>query len=402
MITPMPQDNTTTHTTTHTRCGTTHNPITDSITLSHSTTLHHIMLFHGYDSDDDPLPYRDRESDEESDCDDEDEESNTADEDDDIASLGDHSDNEVAVDDKEEEEEEENNKSEAEVEAEVNGEDVEENDVVVDMNWKTKRLELISMLLDDAHDIHLLMGRTKKERCEKIWRKYASEFDKIMVVNSVSRSLLQLKKGELRDLSKPKTKDGKPFWSSSKEKSKAYDLLYKIRFFPSTSMLSTEEIYERHEVFREHAYEDFKEYDKRMIELAQKHSKKVEEEVREWELQRAATVKRMRTNRGKLFWSAHAAKQQLIEDTKSGKTVEMKPAELYKSQSCYQEFSLTDFRKHVYQEKYKQLAGPYWQKKRNQIAQREHLEEVDRMYSEFLHSNYEENLHAITVGLQNF
>ena len=99
MITPIPQDNTTIRRHTLAAAQSTQHPITDSIgsTLSHisSTALHHIMLFHGYDSDDDPLPYGDRGSYEESDCDDE--ESNTADEDDDIASTGDHSDDEFAV-----------------------------------------------------------------------------------------------------------------------------------------------------------------------------------------------------------------------------------------------------------------------------------------------------------------
>ena len=346
------------------------------------------MVFHGYESDDDvPLPYRDKS--------DTDDDGTIANDDDDGYAYSEDSN----YDDEEDDNDEDDN---AEVHAEENEEEAEGSNVVVVMDWNMKRKELISMLLDRAHDIHLLMGKTKKERCEKIWRKYASEFDEQLVVNSLSRCLLQLQKGELRDPGKATAKDGKPFWKDKKKSSKAHDLLYKIRLRPLTSRLSTKEVYERHEVFQEYAFNDFKEYDKRMIEIAKKHYNQAEQEAREWELQRAATTKRERTSRGKLFWTTHAANQQLIEDTKSGKTTEMKPAELYKSQSCYQEFSLDDFRKHIYQEKYKQLAGPYWQKKRNQMALRERLDEVDQMYTDFLHSNYKENLEAVMHGLERF
>jgi len=43
----------------------------------------------------------------------------------------------------------------------------------------------------------------------------------------------------------------------------------------------------------------------------------------------------------------------------------MKPQELWKSMAEYQEFSLSVFSKHIYQERTKRLAAPYWQHKRN-------------------------------------
>ena len=61
--------------------------------------------------------------------------------------------------------------------------------------WAKRRNQIIHMLLDNSHDIHLLMGKTKKEKCEKIWKKYAPEFDKSLVTTSISRCLLQLKNG---------------------------------------------------------------------------------------------------------------------------------------------------------------------------------------------------------------
>jgi hypothetical protein len=135
-----------------------------------------------------------------------------------------------------------------------------------------------------------------------------------------------------------------------------------------------------------------------MIKLTTTHSKQIKIDVEKWQLQRSVTRKTNATSRGKMFWSSHAAKHQLVADMKCGKASEMRPKDLYKSHNAYQDFSLEDFRKHIYQEKYKQLAGPYWQKKRNKLALKEHLKNVERMYSEFLHTNYEETLDAITEG----
>jgi hypothetical protein len=251
-----------------------------------------------------------------------------------------------------------------------------------------------------------LTAKTKKERCEKMWRKYAPEFSEKLVVGSLQRYLLKLQKGELRPETTSKTttakaKDGKPFWKSRKKSSDAYGLLYKIRLQIPVERLTTEEVYSKHEIFQQYSMKDFKDYDKRMVKLTSKHRKQIEEDVQLWKLQRAVTPRKTTTSRNKLFWSSHPAKQQLIEGTKSGKAASMKPKELYQTQSVYQEFSLKDVRKHIYQEKYKQIAGPYWQMKRNKTALKEHLKNVNRMYDEFMHNNYEETLNVITEGFAN-
>jgi hypothetical protein len=74
----------------------------------------------------------------------------------------------------------------------------------------------------------------------------------------------------------------------------------------------------------------------------------------------------------------------------------MKPKELWTTHGDYQEFSLDDFRKHVYQEKYRQLAGPYWQKKRNKAAMKVHKKAVDKMYVEWQHTKLENDINEIT------
>ena len=241
-------------------------------------------------------------------------------------------------------------------------------------SWTLRRAQLSNMLLDPNHDIHLLTAKTKKERCEKMWRKYAPEFSEKLVVGSLQRLLLKLQKGELqKEIKSKSTKDTKPFWTSRKESSDAYGLLYRIRLQIPVRRLTTEEVYSKHKIFQQYDMKDFKVYDKRMIKLTSKHSKQIKEDIRLWELQRAVTAKKTKTSRNKLFWDSHPAKQQLTEDTKSGKAASMKPKEIYQSQSVYQEFSLDDFRKHIYQEKYKQIAGPYWQMKRNKTALKQHL-----------------------------
>jgi hypothetical protein len=73
----------------------------------------------------------------------------------------------------------------------------------------------------------------------------------------------------------------------------------------------------------------FKKYDKKMIELTQKARKQIQEETREWELQKSVTPVTDTTSRGKKDWSTHEARDLLIEDTKSGKAASMTPKELY-------------------------------------------------------------------------
>jgi hypothetical protein len=97
------------------------------------------------------------------------------------------------------------------------GSNSEEAELSTKAKWAKRRQQIINMLLDNNHDIHLLTGKTKKEHCERIWQKYASEFDKSLVTNSLSRC------GELKSSKRNTTKDGKPFWKSrSKVRNKLY------------------------------------------------------------------------------------------------------------------------------------------------------------------------------------
>ena len=92
----------------------------------------------------------------------------------------------------------------------------------------------------------------------------------------------------------------------------------------------------------------------------------------------------------------------LLEDTKNGKAKKLKRKLLWNSREEYQNFTLEDFWKHVYQEKYRQLAGPYWQKKRNKAALKEHEKRVKKMYQEWHHSKWQNNMDGLARELESF
>ena len=109
------------------------------------------------------------------------------------------------------------------------------------------------------------------------------------------------------------------------------------------------------------------------------------------------------TSRDKLFWDTHRANFLLAEDTLSGKAKEMKPKALWKSREEYQEFLLEDFRKHIYQERNKQLAGAYWQQKLRRVAAKKHRKAVKKREREFkqYHSNKDERICELVEQWKN-
>ena len=79
------------------------------------------------------------------------------------------------------------------------------------------------------------------------------------------------------------------------------------------------------------------------------------------------------TDRDEPFWYNHPAKALLKEDVESGLAYDLKPVALRETREEYQQFKLKTFRKHIYQEKGRQRAAPYWRLKRN-IAARQMIE----------------------------
>ena len=272
--------------------------------------------------------------------------------------------------------------------------------------WNDARLNIINQLNTVASDIHILLTvrGTKKEVCTLIWKKYASNHPEKMCVDSIGRLLIDFSKGSGPHFGeKSGENDGKPVWKSRKIISKGWSLLYQLRMRAHGTAVSmtTEQIYKLHSIFHQYDLKDFKKYDKDMKKLTDKHRNEVNENIQLWKKHRQKFPTKSQTSRGKLFWCDHPAKKKLREDTKSGKTKIDTPKELWEGCDEYKQFSLEDFRKHIYQEKYLQLAGPYWQKKRNKLAMKEHDEAVEQMYNEWHHAKYKSDMDELIEGVKN-
>ena len=102
-----------------------------------------------------------------------------------------------------------------------------------------------------------------------------------------------------------------------------------------------------------------------MKKLTNKRKSPIGEEEAAYRRDMLKILRNSKTSRGVPFWNNHLASEFLKKDETSGVAKEMRPKELRKSRKEYQDFSLSVFYKHIYQERTKQLAAPYWQHKRN-------------------------------------
>lgn len=281
-------------------------------------------------------------------------------------------------------------------------------------SWTEIRNDIIFDLKDGASDtvIQILtLQTTKKNKCKKIWEKYASHHPEKKCVDSIARLLADhsKKRGHFstdKTNNKGKGNGGEePLWRTRSKVSEAYMLLYQLRFHSEkgtgADKMSAAEIYNKHPIFQQYDKEKFITWDKKVVKLAERDRKQVSEDVEMFRQHRLNFPPKEITARGKLSWSKHKAKDQLILDTKSGKAGKTRPKQLWESNASYQCFSLEDFRKHVYQEKYRQLAGPYWQKKRNKAAYKEHEKAVKKMYHEWHQTKWEEEIEVAREYLDN-
>ena len=98
----------------------------------------------------------------------------------------------------------------------------------------------------------------------------------------------------------------------------------------------------------------------------------------------------------------HDASELLKEDAENGITTQMKPADVWASRSEYMDFPLEVFRKHIYQEKYKQLAKPYWQYFRNIMSGKLHELEVSKLEEEWQQRHANEGMNLVFEWWKNF
>ena len=186
-----------------------------------------------------------------------------------------------------------------------------------------------------------------------------------------------------------KVKGVEQWYTSAKNVSRGYAMLYKLYMDETKrSMLiemSAEEIWRSHLEFQKYELDKFKGYNTKMRALTENRLCRISEEeacfkrdVQKWPHH---TV----TSRGVPFWNTHAASKLLkdqIAKEMSGQTQKLQPVDLWRSRVEYQAFPLPIFRKHIYQERMKQLSAPYWQHKRNEAAEKKY-QEVQSMFKEW-------------------
>lgn len=254
--------------------------------------------------------------------------------------------------------------------------------------------------LKDPHDpIHLWSA-------EKVHKTYASGYKYKNFQQNYKRMLKSLGIDPMNNKKKKQksSDDGKTEgiqndtsnepekWNTRSKKSKGYKLLYKLFMDQSKSGIdqkTTEEIWKSHRRFSCYPLKDFKKYVDKMKKMTDKRRVLLEEQERDFEHHCLHYPRKAMTNRGYPFWDTHPASTLLVEHVKSGFADKYKPKELWMLSEHYKDFPLGVFRGHMYQEKYKQLAAPYWKVKRNKIALKMHDDEVENMKQDWMNAMQE-------------
>ena len=176
-------------------------------------------------------------------------------------------------------------------------------------------------------------------------------------------------------------------WYTNQSKaSKAYALLFLLYMDKKKSSvlnaMTTEQVWKSHPEFQKYELAKFDTYNKNMKVLTSKRMQQITNEEESYQRDMLKLPHKEQTSKGYPFWNKHAASDLLKNDVESGVDSGMKPKELWESREEYQEFPLCVFRKHIYQERTKQLAAPYWQPKRNKNALKK-MEEAQKMLKEW-------------------
>jgi hypothetical protein len=241
-----------------------------------------------------------------------------------------------------------------------------------------------SRFTDKDSDIHLL---TK----EQVWAQYAPQYDRTKCLSNLRYLMKQFedKQGPFSDVSISSTDNAadnvavnvEPWSTRKKVKSKAWTLLFCLFMDPKTGIhdMSPEEIHESDPLFLMYPLEDFKKYVKNMAALTEAKIQQLILDKRAYECHISRFPRNSLTIRGYPFWDTSCACKLLTEDWLNGNVQSIKPADLWKSREEYKEFPLHIFRAHIYQEKRKQLEGPYWQNKRNILMQKKHNKDVTKL-----------------------
>ncbi|KAL7458959.1 hypothetical protein ACHAWC_011745 [Mediolabrus comicus] len=140
---------------------------------------------------------------------------------------------------------------------------------------------------------------------------------------------------------------------------------------------SVEDIHASHEWFQEYPLDKFRKYYEALKTSSGRHQTIVEEDNRIIRSEIQNFPRKDKTCRGRYWWDTHEAKIKLKEDVAQGKHLTTKPKQLWLSRKIYQDFALSVFRGHIYQEKRRQKELPLRVARRNKVAAKKYKKEVD-------------------------
>ena len=146
--------------------------------------------------------------------------------------------------------------------------------------------------------------------------------------------------------------------------------------------MTVEEVWASHPQFQLYELGNFKNYSRNMKKLTSKRKALISNEEASYQRDMLKLPRNAKTSRDVPFWNNHPASELLQKDETDGVAKEMKSKQLWESRVEYQDFPPSVFRKHIYQERTKQLSAPYWQHKRNKNAKKM-FEEAEEMMKEW-------------------
>ena len=253
--------------------------------------------------------------------------------------------------------------------------------------WKNskQKKDIIAAFLDDESGIHIMSPA-------QIFDTYADGvgWERQNAVANIRRLKKQYTNKE-GPFSEKKTNKGatlEPFKTKT-EQSKAYTLLLKLYMESDQSGIdkkSDEEIHQDPN-FNQYPLSDFKKYIKNVRKVAKKRKEKLRRDTDTFRRQMESNPRGDFTERGIPFWDTHPGYEMLVSDFDKIEKDEMRrptPMELYQSRNVYQEFPFPEFKNHFNQEKRKRKEANFWRHKMKHNARKAHMDEVDKMYDEWL------------------
>jgi hypothetical protein len=194
-----------------------------------------------------------------------------------------------------------------------------------------------------------------------------------------------------KETSKGKGATPEPFKTKT-TKSKAYTLLLKLHMNSDQSGIdkkSDEEIHQSDPNFSQYPLSDFKKYNKNVQKMAKKRNEKLNRDTDTFRRQMESNPRGDLTDRGLPFWDTHPGYEMLLSDFDKIEKGEMRRPthmELYESRNVYKDFPFQEFKNHFNQEKRKRKEANFWRHKMKLNARKAHVDEVDKMYDEWLWS----------------